>query len=101
MIVVYTTFEDGDAARQVGKILVEENLAACAQVMSPLVAVYRWKGEVCENGEVAMLMKTDGERLPELLARLEEIHPYEVPAIEWWEADATARTEGWLRESLR
>ena len=86
---VTTTLPDRDAANRIGRRLVEERLAACAQVVGPVASVYWWQGEVETAGEWYCHLKTTAARVEPLMARLRELHPYEKPEIV-----ALAITEG-------
>jgi periplasmic divalent cation tolerance protein len=78
---VTTTLPDEQAAERVAVALVEEHLAACAQVLGPVSSTYHWQGEVERAWEWYCYLKTSRARLPELQRRLRELHPYEVPEI--------------------
>jgi len=81
---VYITAPDRDTALAIARTLVEEHLAACANILGPITSVYRWEGKVLEEGEVAMIAKTTEDRVPALIARVKAIHPYQVPCIVAW-----------------
>lgn len=76
---VYLTFPDLEAARALARTLLEHRLIACANVVPGALSLYRWEGEVHEEGEVVMFCKTTAARLPELLRVVEAEHPYDVP----------------------
>jgi periplasmic divalent cation tolerance protein len=78
---VTTTLPDRDTANRIGRRLVEERLAACAQVVGPVASVYWWQGEVETAGEWYCHLKTTGARVDALIARVRELHPYETPEI--------------------
>lgn len=80
-ILIYTTFETGDDARRVGRSLVEAGLAACANILAPMTAIYRWQGAIEEAGEVAMIIKSRRACQDALLAAAKELHPYDTPAL--------------------
>jgi len=63
------------------RALVEERLAACGNVVPGIRSIYRWQGEVTDEAEVLLVLKTVRGRVPELIARTRELHPYEVPEI--------------------
>ncbi len=98
---VTTTLPDRDAANRLGRRLVEERLAACAQVVGPVSSVYWWQGEVETAGEWYCHLKTTVGRVPALITRIRELHPYETPEI-----IAVPVTEGdaaylhWIAESV-
>ncbi len=81
---VYITAPDNDAALTIARVLVEERLAACANILGPTTSVFWWDGKVSEEGEVALIAKTTQDQLPALIARVKAIHPYQVPCIVAW-----------------
>jgi periplasmic divalent cation tolerance protein len=102
VLVVLTNLPDSDSAFNLGRLLVEHGLAACANVLAPVRSVYRWQGRVEEANEVPLLVKSTSERYAALELAIRRQHPYEVPEIlalpvEFglasyleWVADATA-----------
>lgn len=78
---VTTTLPDQAAAERLAGVLVEERLAACAQVLGPVSSTYRWEGTIERATEWYCHLKTTAGRLPALRARIGELHPYEVPEI--------------------
>jgi periplasmic divalent cation tolerance protein len=78
---VTTTLPDRDTANRIGRRLVEERLAACAQVVGPVASVYWWQGEVETAGEWYCHLKTTASRVDALMDRLRQLHPYETPEI--------------------
>jgi len=79
-IAVYTTLPKRRKARQLAKSLIEERLAACANIFK-IDSVYRWEGELREAGEYGLLLKTQVHLYPRIEKRIRELHPYELPAI--------------------
>jgi len=79
VVLVLTTAPDNDAAESWAATLVGERLAACVNVLPPMVSFYRWKGEVNRDAERQMIIKTTRARVAELRKRLIEIHSYELP----------------------
>jgi len=80
-LLIYTTFEKMEDARQVGRALVETRLAACVNIIPSMTSIYEWQGELSENSEVIMLIKTRKGRLEKALAQAKELHPYDTPAL--------------------
>jgi periplasmic divalent cation tolerance protein len=68
-------------AQKIARALVEERLAACVNVVPGVMSVYRWKGAVEQEAELMLVIKTIGERVEPLKARLVELHPYELPEV--------------------
>jgi periplasmic divalent cation tolerance protein len=78
---VTTTLPDRESAQRIGSRLVEERLAACAQVVGPVSSVYRWQGEVETAAEWYCHLKTTSARVSAMVSRIRELHPYETPEI--------------------
>ena len=78
---VFSTFPNAVRAREVGRQLVSERLAACVNLLPGVTSIYVWQGREEESAETLALIKTRRELYPALEARLRELHPYEVPEI--------------------
>jgi periplasmic divalent cation tolerance protein len=78
---VTTTLPHEQAAQNLAVRLVEERLAACAQVSGPVSSTYRWQGEIERDAEWYCHIKTTAARMVQLQARILELHPYEIPEI--------------------
>ena len=88
IVTVYATFASDEEARRVARQVVEEGLAACANVLAPCHSVYRWQGAIEEAAEVPALFKTGEAVAPRLLVRIGELHSYDVPAAMVWPIQA-------------
>ncbi len=77
---VYVVTGDGEEAERIGLRLVEEKLAACTNIF-PITSIYRWNDKVQKDEEVAMLIKTKSQLVDAVIARVKELHSYEVPCI--------------------
>jgi periplasmic divalent cation tolerance protein len=75
---VYVTSPDEATARRIARELLERRLVACANIF-PVGSMYRWEGRIEEARETAMLLKTRVALVPEVVAAVRELHPYEVP----------------------
>ncbi len=80
-IVALVTAPDEDSAAMIGRTLVEERLAACANIVRGIRSIYRWKGDICDERECLLVIKTASGRFPQLEKRVRSMHPYEVPEI--------------------
>lgn len=78
VLVMTTLPHDADAAA-FGRTLVKERLAACVNLLPPMVSVYRWEGQVEQETERQLIIKTTRDRTVALWDRVRELHPYEVP----------------------
>ena len=75
------TAPDRAVARRLARALVGERLAACANVVPGLRSIYRWKGEVRDDAEVLLLLKSRRSLLPRLGERVRALHPYSIPEV--------------------
>ncbi len=80
-LLVFCTCPDHDTALRIAKALVDQQLAACVNVVPGLTSVYRWQGQRETAQEVLLLIKTRQAVYPELEAALLALHPYELPEI--------------------
>ena len=80
-LLVFTTLPNADKAAEVARALVEERLAACANLLPAVRSIYRWEGKIHDENVVLVLFKTRAETVERLKARILELHPYEVPEI--------------------
>jgi len=102
IVSVYATFADEAEARRIGRTLVEERLAACVNVLGRCFSAYRWQGKVEEAHEAAAVFKTAEDKAEALIARLAELHSYEVPAaVVWPIADALPDYRDWVLAETR
>ncbi|HEX7369110.1 MAG TPA: divalent-cation tolerance protein CutA [Rhodanobacteraceae bacterium] len=72
---------DAETATKISRTLVEEHLAACVNRIPGIASTYRWQGEIHEDAEALLVIKTTRERFEALRARLVALHPYEVPEL--------------------
>lgn len=99
-VVVLTTIANGTDAQTVASILVTERLAACVNVLAEMDSTYRWKGGVESERERQIVIKTTAARLPDLEARIHELHPYDVPEfLVMAVAGGSTKYLDWIRES--
>jgi periplasmic divalent cation tolerance protein len=80
-IVCLVTIDDPAKAANIARILVEKHLAACVNIIPEIQSIYSWKGQICDEKERLMIMKTRRSLFNELQAAVKELHPYEVPEI--------------------
>ena len=101
IVSVYATFGSDEEARRIARTLVEERLAACANILAPCHSIYRWQGSIEEAAEVPVLFKTRADAADRLIARLGELHSYDVPAaVVWPIARALPGYAQWVGEEV-
>jgi periplasmic divalent cation tolerance protein len=80
-IVVFSTCGSMEEAERLARHLIEENLAACVNVISPVRSFYRWKGAIEDAGEWLLSIKTSRELFDRVRLALESAHSYELPEV--------------------
>jgi periplasmic divalent cation tolerance protein len=101
-VIVLTTVDATVDHPSIATTLVAERLAACVNALPVMTSTYRWKGGVETASERQLVIKTTAARLPELLHRIGELHPYDVPELLVLPvSDVEAGYGRWLREAVR
>jgi periplasmic divalent cation tolerance protein len=80
-IVVFVTCGSEEEALKIANTLVEEHLAACANLVSPIRSIYRWEGKIWDEKECLLIIKTQKQRFEELEKKVKSLHSYSVPEI--------------------
>lgn len=80
-VVVFITTSSTEEANSLGRILVDERLAACANVLSGVASRYWWKGQVEAASEALLILKTRLDLVDALSARVRALHSYTVPEV--------------------
>jgi len=78
---IYITTSSREEALRIGRDVVADRLAACANVLPGITSVYRWQGEVQEDVETALILKTRSDLVERLTARVKELHSYDCPCV--------------------
>jgi periplasmic divalent cation tolerance protein len=81
VLLVLSTFPDAATARRIGRELVEQRCAACANILPQLESIYWWEKKVESANETIVFLKTTADRYAALETTLKQLHPYEVPEI--------------------
>jgi len=99
--VVLTTVPDAEVGARLARTLVEERLAACVNLVPGVQSFYRWQGQLEVAAELLLVVKTRADRSAALAARIQALHPYELPEVLELAASggSTAYLEWVLRES--
>ena len=101
IVSVYAVFRDAEEAERIGRTMVEERLAACANILGAIRSIYRWQGAVETADEVAALFKTADSQASALIARIAALHSYEVPCIVAYPIEeASPSYAQWVEDSV-
>jgi periplasmic divalent cation tolerance protein len=87
IVSVYAVFADADEAERIGRLMVEERLAACVNILGPIRSIYRWQDAIESAEEVAAIFKTSASQADALMARITALHSYDVPCVVTWPID--------------
>jgi periplasmic divalent cation tolerance protein len=79
--VVLTTCPDGPSAESRARVLVDERLAACVNLVPGVRAIYRWRAAIEESDEILMVVKTTAALVPALTKKIEAASTYDVPEV--------------------
>ncbi|MCL6682312.1 divalent-cation tolerance protein CutA [Sphingomonas alba] len=83
-VTLYAVFADMAEAQRIGRQMVEEQLAACVNILQPCRSIYRWEGAIETASEVPALFKTTLEVADRIIERITELHSYANPALVIW-----------------
>ena len=101
-VIVLTTTGAGFDAQALARSLVEARLAACVNIIDRVQSVYRWEGQVQNDAEQLLVIKTSSERVEALREALLRQHPYEVPEFVVLPLSETSEAYGaWLFDAVR
>ncbi len=100
-VIALCTVADQQAAQTIAHSVVQAKLAACVNIIGPLQSVYAWQGQVCQEREYQLVLKTHSAKIDELFNQVLRLHPYDVP--EWLVLDVQQGSEdylNWINSSL-
>jgi len=80
-IVVLTTVGTEEQANLIAREIVARRQAACVNILPGVRSIYRWKGKICKDGELMLVVKTLEEEFDGVSATIRELHSYELPEI--------------------
>ncbi len=96
LALVHVTFGTAEEAEMVARTVIEERLAACANVMASCTSIYRWGDSIEQDVETPVLFKTATASAIALRDRIAELHSYDLPVIELWPAATTDGVIEWI-----
>ena len=101
VVSIYAVFTSAEEAERIGRTVIEERLAACINILSPVRSIYRWKGRIETADEVAAILKTHHWRSDALIARIAELHSYDIPCVVSWPIDKIVGAYAdWVEDSV-
>ncbi len=101
VVTVYAVFADAGEAEAICRVVIEERLAACVNILAPCRSIYRWEDKVDTVEEVPALFKTRLDAADALIARIAKLHSYDTPAIVTWPIPRLLADYGnWVEENV-
>ena len=79
--IIYSTTSDVEEAKKIARILVEEKLVACVNIIPKIESIYRWQGKIEEDDECVLLAKTADKNIDKTIQKIKKLHSYDVPDI--------------------
>ena len=99
---VYVTAANKAEALAIGRALVEERLAACANVLDNMTSLYHWEGKLQEDSEAVLIAKTREDLVEQLIERVKALHSYSCPCVVSWPIPAGHQAYlDWICEETR
>lgn len=97
---IYSPFPNQEQAERVAETLLNEKRIACANIVQGVTSLYFWGGQIQKDNEVIVFFKTSLSHVKETIQRIEELHPYEVPAVIQLEAQANSSYAQWVKDCV-
>jgi len=99
--VIYCTCPNNEVANTISKVLVQNKLAACVNILPNITSIYKWQGQLQRDQELLLLIKSRSDKFEELKQAIIKLHPYELPEIIAVSIDnAVPNYLNWINESL-
>lgn len=80
-IVIYCTVPNRKEGREIAKALVENHFAACVNIVDKIESIFSWDGELCEEKEALLIIKTRKELFTKINHTIQKLHSYNVPEV--------------------
>lgn len=80
-VLLYVTAGSAEEAARIGRTMVDEQLAACANVLPGMTSIYRWQGHIQEDAEAVLILKSRDDLIRAVVARIKALHSYDVPCV--------------------
>lgn len=96
----FCTVPNMHTGKTIANTLVEQKLVSCVNIIPHIISIYRWQGKINEDKEHLLIMKTTADKMALILAKIKDLHPYEVPEIIFFPIQAGFPPYlDWIRQS--
>lgn len=82
---IYVTCSDKEEAKNICKSLLSEKLIACGNIIDGATSIYEWQGELCEDNEALLFIKTKSDKSEMVVQKIKALHSYDVPCVVKWD----------------
>ena len=102
IVFAYITTQNKSEAKKIGKVLLQERLAACVNIFDQMSSMYWWEGKIEEANETVLIAKTTKKIFPKLSKKVKSIHSYSIPCILQLEVkDGNKEYLNWIAETIK
>jgi periplasmic divalent cation tolerance protein len=99
IMMLYVPCPSREEAKSIAKILLEKSLIVCANIF-PITSIYKWEGEVVDDSEYVLFLKTFDGSIEKLKEKIKKIHPYEVPCIIKLDLEVNEEYFSWMQKTI-
>ena len=101
MRVIYLTTKNAGEAKKIANKLLQKKLVACANIF-PIESMYWWEGEIQEDIEYALLLKTVNENFDKVEKEIKNMHEYDIPSVYSWLPDrVSSNYDNWIKKEIK
>lgn len=101
-VLLYVTTSSQEEALRLGRLLIENKLAACTNILPQMVSQYVWEGACQESCESVLLVKTTSQLAEQVSETIQGAHSYDVPCVLRWSLDSlNPEYTAWLKSVMR
>lgn len=99
MVFLYVTNESSSEAKKIAKYLLEKRMIGCANIY-PVNSIYQWEGEISDDEEYVLIVKTTKEKCEQVRNEIAKIHPFDTPCILKLDVDPNEKYMEWIKNEL-
>ena len=101
-IVIFCSVPSREVGESISRLLVEQSLVACAQLIPGITSIYRWENKICEESECLMVLKSTESNYKDVEHVIKTNHPYEIPEIVGFDTNfISSKYLDWMNQVLK
>ena len=99
--IFFVTVPNIEEGKRIAKILVENKLAACVNIIQKIFSIYWWKGKIEEDNEYLLIIKTIEENSETIIQKINQVHSYDTPECIGFKIDrGSEKYLNWIKENV-